>query len=115
MNDFLQDHDPDTLPLSFREAELATRYFGSLDLTMLSLYMSIAGGVSWEDVITPLRGVSEVWAFLFLFYISFTYFAVLLGIPVVPFCPFLGIYIPTGKILKKTLIVIPLLGYQGSM
>ncbi|CAE7317370.1 Cacna1h, partial [Symbiodinium pilosum] len=77
MNDFLQDHDPDTLPLSFREAELATRYFGSLDLTMLSLYMSIAGGVSWEDVITPLRGVSEVWAFLFLFYISFTYFAVL--------------------------------------
>ena len=42
----------------------------SLSDTMLSLFMSIAGGVSWEDVITPLRAVSEFWAFLFLFYIS---------------------------------------------
>lgn len=53
------------------------RYFGSLVNTMLSLFMSIAGGVSWEAVIKPLEFISPLWALLFLFYISFTYFAVL--------------------------------------
>lgn len=53
------------------------RYFGNLVNTMLSLFMSIAGGVSWEAVITPLGFISPLWALLFLFYISFTYFAVL--------------------------------------
>ena len=33
--------------------------------------MSIAGGVSWEAVIRPLRAVSEFWGALFVFYISF--------------------------------------------
>ena len=47
------------------------RYFGTLPYTMLSLFMSITGGVSWEAVITPLGYISPVWACLFLFYISF--------------------------------------------
>ena len=46
------------------------RYFGNLVNTMLSLFMSIAGGVSWEAVITPLGFISPLWALLFLFYIS---------------------------------------------
>lgn len=55
----------------------STRYFGSLPQTMLSLFMSITGGVSWEAVIEPLTFISPVWSLVFLFYISFIYFAVL--------------------------------------
>lgn len=57
--------------------EQARRYFSSLYDTMLTLLMSIAGGVSWEEVIAPLRHVSEVWGVAFLVFFSFTYFAVL--------------------------------------
>lgn len=42
---------------------------------MLSLYMSITGGVSWEQLLVPLSAVSDFWVFIFLFYVSFTYFA----------------------------------------
>ena len=31
--------------------------------------MSIAGGVSWEDVLEPLRQVSEIWVDLFIMYV----------------------------------------------
>ncbi|OLQ06521.1 Ankyrin-1 [Symbiodinium microadriaticum] len=69
----------DMLPMP-ADAEVASdRYFGSLLDSMLSLFMSIAGGVSWEEVLLPLRHVSSawIWTFCFIFYISFTYFAVL--------------------------------------
>lgn len=42
---------------------------------MLSLYMSITGGVSWEQLLVPLSAVSDFWVLIFLFYVSFTYFA----------------------------------------
>ncbi|CAJ1337572.1 unnamed protein product [Effrenium voratum] len=44
---------------------------------MLSLFMSIAGGVSWVEVLAPLKFISSAWTVCFLFYIAFTYFAVL--------------------------------------
>lgn len=53
------------------------RYFGNLGESMLSLFMSIAGGVSWEEVIRPLQEISTMWVMAYLFYIAFTYFAVL--------------------------------------
>jgi len=59
------------------ESALATRYFSSLPRTMLSLFMSIAGGVSWQDVLAPLEIISPFWALVFLWYVSFTLFAVL--------------------------------------
>ena len=71
----INDHlsTPDAAPLD----EVATeRYFGDLTNTMLSLFMSIVGGVSWEEVIAPLKVISPIWVVLFLFYISFTYLAV---------------------------------------
>ncbi|CAE7464953.1 Cacna1c [Symbiodinium natans] len=71
VGDHLIDPTADPLP------EAAVRYFDSLPIAMLSLFMSIAGGVSWEDVITPLIAMSPVWAFVFIFYVAFTYFAVL--------------------------------------
>lgn len=76
VNDFLLDN-AETMPLTKGDEELARNYFGSLQDAMLSLFMSIAGGVSWEAVIRPLRAVSEFWGALFVFYISFTLFAVL--------------------------------------
>ncbi|OLP95772.1 Voltage-dependent calcium channel type A subunit alpha-1 [Symbiodinium microadriaticum] len=42
------------LDLGQREADGIARYFSSVLMTMLSLFMSIAGGVSWEDVVMPL-------------------------------------------------------------
>ena len=60
-------NDMDT---SCPELQDVKRYFGSLVNTMLSLFMSIAGGVSWEAVIAPLGFISPLWALLFLFYIS---------------------------------------------
>ena len=49
-------------------AVVGEKYFGSLPEIMLTLFMSIAGGVSWEDVIYPLIDIDIIWAFFFLFY-----------------------------------------------
>lgn len=62
------------------------KYFGSLFHSMLSLFMSIAGGVSWEDVIEPLMRISHVWTLAFLFYVAFTYFAASCLFNSFPFC-----------------------------
>lgn len=56
---------------------LAQRHFASLGDSYLSLFMSIAGGVSWEELMAPIKQISIAWVLLFLFYISFTCFAVL--------------------------------------
>lgn len=73
----VQDHilDPDNPALPEREMLASQRYFSSLPDTMLSLFMCIAGGASWEDVQAPLKAISTVWVFFFLFFVSFTYFA----------------------------------------
>ena len=44
---------------------------------MLTLFMSIAGGVSWEDALSPLRHVSELAVIFMLVFIVITVFAVL--------------------------------------
>jgi len=73
----VQDHilNPDNPALPEREMLASQRYFSSLPDTMLSLFMCIAGGASWEDVQAPLKAISTVWVFFFLFFVSFTYFA----------------------------------------
>lgn len=58
-------------------AEKLDYHWGTLIDSMLSLYMSISGGVSWWDVSRPLKEVGSVWLCIFLVYISFVYFAVL--------------------------------------
>mmetsp|Transcript_41854 Transcript_41854/g.119430 ORF Transcript_41854/g.119430 Transcript_41854/m.119430 type:complete len:346 (+) Transcript_41854:3-1040(+) len=52
-------------------------YYGSLGASILTLFKSIAGGVDWEIVVSPLSSIDEAWGFLFLVFFSFTYFAVL--------------------------------------
>ena len=75
VNDHLRD--PDATPLPEREREMAARFFPSLGDTMLSLFESIANGVSWNEVLAPLKLISPVWVLVYLFYIFFTYFTVL--------------------------------------
>lgn len=53
------------------------QYFGSLWKSMVSLYMSIAGGVSWEQVLVPLEASGWIWVIAFIFYIAFSTLAVL--------------------------------------
>eukprot|EP00439_Symbiodinium_sp_Y106_P059098 s252_g8.t1 len=80
--------DPESAPIcgsfihstnlvSESDEDRANSYFGSLIETMLSLFMSISDGVSWENVISPLLHISPVWGILYTFYVSFIYFAVL--------------------------------------
>lgn len=75
----INDYRLDDVPVDDREQlEIASeKYFGDLSNTMLSLFMSIVGGVSWEEVIVPLKLISPMWVMVFVFYISFTYLAVL--------------------------------------
>ncbi|CAJ1400977.1 unnamed protein product [Effrenium voratum] len=74
VNDYMNDPDSS---MTDRERVAGEEYFGSLLQAMLSLYMSIAGGVSWEVVVLPLRAVSIFWVVIFLFYIAFASLAVL--------------------------------------
>eukprot|EP00439_Symbiodinium_sp_Y106_P071148 s1123_g12.t1 len=57
--------------------DAAQLYFGSLVDSMLTLFMSLAGGVSWEQALAPLREISAIWVICYVGYIAFTYFAVL--------------------------------------
>merc|ERR1712190_373591 len=52
-------------------------HWGTLPDSMLTLFMSISGGVSWLDVCMCLREVEVPWLLVFLMFITFTYFAVL--------------------------------------
>ena len=50
--------------------DAARLYFGALPDTMLSLFMSISGGVSWELVIRPLGAINILWVVVYLFYVA---------------------------------------------
>jgi len=50
-------------------------YFGSMLMTLLTLFMSISGGVSWWEVMQLLIEVSLIYAFLFVFYVLVTVLA----------------------------------------
>ena len=48
-----------------------------MSTSMLTLFSSITGGVNWADCLEPLTQISEGLQWIFIAYISFTYFAVL--------------------------------------
>jgi len=45
-------------------------YFGALDVTLLTLFMSISGGVSWEVLVSALMKIHVVYGFLFVVFIA---------------------------------------------
>mmetsp|Transcript_23498 Transcript_23498/g.55446 ORF Transcript_23498/g.55446 Transcript_23498/m.55446 type:complete len:598 (+) Transcript_23498:44-1837(+) len=75
VNDYVRD--PDVAPLSDELRMACDKYYGSMQDTVLTLFMSIAGGLSWAEAFAPLKAISAWWAVCYLFYICFTYFAVL--------------------------------------
>jgi len=53
------------------------QHFGSLMITMYTLYKSITAGVAWGDVVEPLMDINPLFAVLFSLYIAFALFCVL--------------------------------------
>jgi Ca2+-binding EF-hand superfamily protein len=59
------------------DKDMLTKWWGSLDVSMYTLFQSIAGGVSWREPAEPLLDISMIPTALFTVYIAFVYFAVL--------------------------------------
>merc|ERR1712232_705351 len=68
-------NDPLQAPQCNNEA--VSLYWGSIADSMLTLFKAISAGLSWHDCVTPLHEVGSLWVVAFLFYICFSYFAVL--------------------------------------
>jgi len=52
-------------------------YFGSLPMTMLTLFMSVSGGVDWWDVVDTLLSISVLYVVLFLVFVIVTVLAIM--------------------------------------
>eukprot|EP00928_Gymnodinium_smaydae_P027982 TRINITY_DN21470_c1_g1_i1.p1 TRINITY_DN21470_c1_g1~~TRINITY_DN21470_c1_g1_i1.p1 ORF type:complete len:593 (+),score=141.09 TRINITY_DN21470_c1_g1_i1:55-1833(+) len=57
--------------------DLLQKYYGTLSKSVLSLFMAVSNGMSWEPLCWCLSQVSAIWLFFFMIFICFVYFAVL--------------------------------------
>jgi len=71
------DHIESAEGLGQSDVAKLTYEWGSLDVSMYTLFQSISGGVSWRDPAVPLQSISILPTALFAVYIAFVYFAVL--------------------------------------
>ncbi|CAE7434911.1 SCN11A [Symbiodinium natans] len=70
--------DPDAPELSLEDTEVSLHYYGKLTTTMLSLFMSVTDGISWEHLGSfEVRDSCAKESMQPRFYVSFTYFCVL--------------------------------------
>eukprot|EP00928_Gymnodinium_smaydae_P007944 TRINITY_DN1284_c0_g2_i2.p1 TRINITY_DN1284_c0_g2~~TRINITY_DN1284_c0_g2_i2.p1 ORF type:complete len:682 (-),score=158.23 TRINITY_DN1284_c0_g2_i2:87-1919(-) len=53
------------------------KYFGSLPMTIMTLFMSVCGGIDWETAWTPLYKMSPATSALYIFFIVFVTLVVL--------------------------------------
>lgn len=53
------------------------KYYGSLFVTMSTLFKAISGGIDWEVAVEPLAGLSALYSVIFYGYMSFSVFALL--------------------------------------
>lgn len=53
------------------------RWFGSVPLSVLSLFQGLTGGVDWNELILPLIGISPWWGIVFVAYQAFALIAVM--------------------------------------
>merc|ERR1712136_83209 len=56
--------------------ELRT-YFSSLPMTMLTLFMSVSGGIDWWVAVKPLLGIGVSYAIIYVLFVVITQLAVL--------------------------------------
>lgn len=66
-------HDGES-PLTQEDQDSANRFWGTLPRSMFTLYESVTGGISWDEVVAPFDGASLL---LFCVYIALTQLAVL--------------------------------------
>jgi len=71
------EYDGEDIEACGSDEAILLMYWGSLPISMFTLFKSIAGGISWDVVVQPLQEVSPMWVMLFFSYIAFTYMAVL--------------------------------------
>ena len=57
--------------------ETLQRFFGTLQSSSLTLFMSISGGLSWNEATYPLRQIGWLWIYIFCIYVAFCLFALL--------------------------------------
>lgn len=55
---------------------LYDEFFGTLPKAMRSLFWSITGGVDWCELLPPLQQLGPFWVAMFIFFVTFTVFAV---------------------------------------
>ena len=53
------------------------KYFGTLHISVQTLFMSISGGLTWQDASGALSNISWLWVYVFTSYVAFSCFAVL--------------------------------------
>jgi len=56
--------------------ELLT-WFGSMELTMVTMFSAISGGTDWLPIMRPLSAISGLYTFVFMIYIFLTYHGIL--------------------------------------
>jgi len=59
------------------EDQVLSHYYGGLFKSMATLYMSISGGIDWENAALPLSKLSRVYSVVFYCYLTFSIFAML--------------------------------------
>eukprot|EP00928_Gymnodinium_smaydae_P063054 TRINITY_DN4674_c0_g3_i1.p1 TRINITY_DN4674_c0_g3~~TRINITY_DN4674_c0_g3_i1.p1 ORF type:complete len:522 (+),score=79.58 TRINITY_DN4674_c0_g3_i1:119-1684(+) len=69
--DYLQVMNSKVEP-SFEDTVLLTKYFGGVARSLLALFMSVTGGISWEDALRGLFDIGVIPSILMLGYILFT-------------------------------------------
>lgn len=73
---YISLHNLDMVAEGSMEADLLT-HFGSLHLSMHTLFRAVTGGVDWGDMANLLIYINWIWGYFFTGYIAFSYFAVL--------------------------------------
>merc|ERR1712228_1137528 len=59
------------------EDHVLSHYYGGLFKSMATLFMSISGGIDWENAVLPLSKLSRFYSVVFYCYLSFSIFAML--------------------------------------
>jgi len=77
INDFCKNSPPCPASEAAIEETRLFYYWGSIWRSIFTLFKTLTGGVSWQDVSDPLADVSFFWAAFFVGFISFCYLAVL--------------------------------------
>jgi len=72
VTEYLRDHPLDEAS----KMELA-EYYGNVWTAMVTLFMSISGGVDWSDAMAPLEHIHWLYEVTFVFFIFFMFFGVL--------------------------------------